>query len=92
MVANFDLILGNSEEMVNKFFGGTLWASFYGLPEAEYQGEHGLKETFFSDTVKNALAWWESNKERIKKELPPNGSSLANPRHTKKPFKSWKAH
>jgi hypothetical protein len=44
--------------------------------KAEYQGEHGLKEVFFSDTVKNALAWWESNKERIRKELPPENDGL----------------
>jgi len=28
----------------------------------EYQGEHGLEDTFFTDTVENALAWWDENR------------------------------
>jgi len=46
MVANFDVILWNNNEMVNKFLAGHFWSLFYGLPGAEYQGEHGLKEAF----------------------------------------------
>jgi hypothetical protein len=36
----------------------------------EYRGEHGLADSFFADTVKRALDWWSTNKERIEKELP----------------------
>ncbi|MDP3260438.1 MAG: hypothetical protein Q8M34_07625 [Thermodesulfovibrionales bacterium] len=36
----------------------------------EYQGENGLAESFFADTVKNAIEWWAANKTRIEKELP----------------------
>ena len=28
----------------------------------EYQGEHGLLDTFFIDAVENALAWWDENR------------------------------
>lgn len=35
----------------------------------EYQGKHGLTESFFQDTVKNAIAWLTVNKTRIEKEL-----------------------
>ncbi len=29
----------------------------------QYQGQHGLVDKFFSDTVDNALAWWAINKD-----------------------------
>jgi hypothetical protein len=31
----------------------------------KYQGEHGLTDDFFSDTVKNALRWYSKNKKDI---------------------------
>jgi hypothetical protein len=36
----------------------------------EYQGQHGLADSFFADTVTRALDWWSTNKERIENELP----------------------
>ncbi|MES2922205.1 MAG: hypothetical protein V4819_11700 [Verrucomicrobiota bacterium] len=30
----------------------------------EYQGPHGLSESFFQDTVTNARKWWDANKAR----------------------------
>ena len=30
----------------------------------QYRGEHGLRESFFADTVKNAVVWWEKNRHR----------------------------
>jgi hypothetical protein len=29
----------------------------------QYQGEHGLKDSFFQDTVNNAQEWWRKNKK-----------------------------
>lgn len=29
---------------------------------AEYRGTHGLKDSFFADTVDRAVAWWEENR------------------------------
>ena len=43
--------------------------------ESRYQGEHGLTDSFFADTVRNAIAWWTQNKTRIEKELPTKASS-----------------
>jgi len=31
----------------------------------KYQGEHGLKDEFFIDTVKNAIEWYSENKKEI---------------------------
>ncbi|MCK4821425.1 hypothetical protein KA005_37010, partial [bacterium] len=30
----------------------------------KYQGKHGLKDSFFVDTVENAWAWWGRNKKK----------------------------
>lgn len=35
----------------------------------EYQGNNGLSERFYTDTVKRALNWWSVNKGGIEKEL-----------------------
>jgi hypothetical protein len=29
--------------------------------DPKYKGDRGMKEAFFADTVKNALAWWKAN-------------------------------
>lgn len=34
-----------------------------------YRGKHGLTDEFFGDTVKNALHWWNDNKEKMEKGL-----------------------
>lgn len=41
-----------------------------------YQGEHGLKENFFADTVANALSWWAKNRDGVEKELPTTGGTV----------------
>jgi hypothetical protein len=34
----------------------------------EYQGEHGLKDSFFQATVDNAMKWWAENKNKYQGE------------------------
>lgn len=41
-----------------------------------YQGEHGLTDNFFADTVANALSWWAKNRNGIEKELPTTGGTV----------------
>lgn len=33
-----------------------------------YQGQGRLKDEYFQDTVKNALAWWDRNKDKVRKK------------------------
>ena len=33
--------------------------------ERKYQGEHGLTDEFFIDTVKNAIKWYAKSKKEI---------------------------
>jgi hypothetical protein len=42
----------------------------------QYQGKHGLKDTFFQKTVDNAIDWWEQNKQRYESEQSPAGDDL----------------
>jgi hypothetical protein len=32
----------------------------------EYQGDHGLKDSFFQETVNNARKWWRENENRYR--------------------------
>jgi len=41
-----------------------------------YQGEYGLTDSFFADTVANALSWWAKNRNGIEKELPTTGGTV----------------
>lgn len=41
-----------------------------------YQGEHGLTDSFFADTVSNALSWWEENQDDIGNELSTTGEAV----------------
>lgn len=41
-----------------------------------YQGEHGLTDSFFADTVTNALTWWTKNRNEIERELPTTGGTV----------------
>lgn len=42
--------------------------------DEKYKGAHGLKDTFFEDTVCNALAWWATHKDDPEMADPPQES------------------
>jgi len=77
----FDLILKERELLPNYKQAGYFLAITTGRyinqefkpdqNEPQYQGQHGLVDKFFSDTMDNALAWWAINKKTIEKKLEP---------------------
>jgi hypothetical protein len=82
----FDLMLKELAASPGDVDGAYFFASWTGdyigqkfMPDhskAEYQGEHGLAESFFRDTVKNAVDWWAKNKTGIEAQISTTGSSV----------------
>ncbi len=44
--------------------------------DPRYQSEQGLTDSFFTDTVTNALEWWTRHRNEIEKALPSTSGNL----------------
>lgn len=75
----FDLILEDRELSPDYIHGAYFLASKMGSyvdqkfqpdsKDSRYQGEGGLTEQYFEDTVTSAIDWWTNNQERIQRAL-----------------------